>query len=92
MRWLRGHTRSACLSTQICYEAAVECFRIADYDGEQGLAITVSLSGFPGIVFQHSNGQSANAPALGAFLNNLHRTTGNLQLDIDTIGSNLIVR
>ena len=36
----------------------VECFRIAEYTGEGGLAISVSLSGLPGIVFQHNNGQS----------------------------------
>jgi AraC-like DNA-binding protein len=34
------------------------CFRIAEYTGEGGFAITVSLSGLPGIVFQHHNGRS----------------------------------
>ena len=36
----------------------VECFRIAEYTGEEGLAIKVSLNGLPGIVFQHHHGQS----------------------------------
>jgi AraC-like DNA-binding protein len=36
----------------------VECFRIAKYTGEEGLAISVSLSGLPGIVFQHQDGRS----------------------------------
>ncbi len=34
----------------------VECFRIAEYTGEEGLAIKVSPNGVPGIVFQQSNG------------------------------------
>ncbi len=29
----------------------VECFRIAEYTGEEGLAIKVSPNGVPGIVF-----------------------------------------
>jgi AraC-like DNA-binding protein len=37
----------------------VECFRIAEYTGEEGLAIKVSPSGVPGIVFQQNNGRSA---------------------------------
>src|SRR6266508_5728047 len=37
----------------------VECFRMIEYVGEQGLSIKVSPNGMPGIVFQHSNGQSA---------------------------------
>jgi len=36
----------------------VECFRIAEYTGEEGLAIKVVPNGAPGIVFQHHNGQS----------------------------------
>ena len=36
----------------------VEYFRIAEYTGEEGLTISVSLSGLPGIVFQHHNGRS----------------------------------
>jgi hypothetical protein len=36
----------------------VECFRIAEYAGEEGLAIKVCLNGMPGIVFQHNKGQS----------------------------------
>jgi hypothetical protein len=36
----------------------VECFRIAEYTGEEGLAIKVSLNGSPGIVFQHHQGRS----------------------------------
>jgi len=36
----------------------VECIRIAEYSGEGGLAISVTLSGLPGIVFQHNNGRS----------------------------------
>jgi AraC-like DNA-binding protein len=36
----------------------VECFRLAEYNGEGGFAITISLNGLPGIVFQHQNGQS----------------------------------
>ena len=37
----------------------VECFRIAEYTGEEGLAIKVSPNGVPGIVFQQNNGRSA---------------------------------
>src|SRR5258708_15592078 len=37
----------------------VECLRIAEYTGEEGLAIKVSPSGVPGIVFQQNNGRSA---------------------------------
>jgi len=36
----------------------VECFRLAEYSGEGGLAINVSLNGMPGIVFQHHKGRS----------------------------------
>jgi len=36
----------------------VECFRLAEYTGEGGFAINISLNGLPGIVFQHQNGQS----------------------------------
>jgi len=47
----------------------VECFRIAEYIGEEGLAINVSLNGMPGIVFQHNNGGillKASSPLQGA--------------------------
>ena len=37
----------------------VECFRIVEYTGEEGLAIQVSPNGVPGIVFQQNNGRSA---------------------------------
>jgi len=37
----------------------VECFRIAEYTDEEGLAIKVSPNGVPGIVFQQNNGRSA---------------------------------
>jgi AraC-like DNA-binding protein len=37
----------------------VECFRMIEYVGEQGLSINVSPNGLPGIVFQHKNGRSA---------------------------------
>src|SRR5260370_17584835 len=37
----------------------VECLRIAEYTGEEGLAIKVSPSGVPGIVFQQNNGRAA---------------------------------
>jgi AraC-like DNA-binding protein len=37
----------------------VECFRIINYSGDEGSAIKVSPNGMPGIVFQHSEGQSA---------------------------------
>ena len=37
----------------------VECLRIVEYSGEEGLAIQVSPNGVPGIVFQQNNGQSA---------------------------------
>lgn len=36
----------------------VACIRIAEYIGEEGLAIKVSLNGLPGIVFQHHQGRS----------------------------------
>jgi len=36
----------------------VEFFRIANYTGEEGLAIKVYLNGLPGIVFQHNKGRS----------------------------------
>jgi AraC-like DNA-binding protein len=37
----------------------VECFRIIKYTGDEGSSIKVAPNGMPGIVFQHSNGQSA---------------------------------
>jgi AraC-like DNA-binding protein len=37
----------------------VECIRITEFTGEEGLAIKVSPSGVPGIVFQQNNGRSA---------------------------------
>ena len=37
----------------------VECFRIVEYTGEEGVTIKVSPNGVPGIVFQQNNGQSA---------------------------------
>lgn len=37
----------------------VECLRIVEYSGEEGVAIKVSPNGLPGIVFQQSNGRSA---------------------------------
>jgi AraC-like DNA-binding protein len=37
----------------------VECFRVVEYTGNEGLAIKVSPSGVPGIVFQQNNGRSA---------------------------------
>jgi AraC-like DNA-binding protein len=36
----------------------VECFRMAEYTGQAGLEIKVSLNGRPGIVFQHNQGLS----------------------------------
>src|SRR5215813_3359199 len=36
----------------------VEYFRIAEYSGEEGLAISVALNGLPGIVLQHKDGRS----------------------------------
>ena len=36
----------------------VVCFRIAEHTSPEKLAITISLNGLPGIVFQHSNGRS----------------------------------
>lgn len=37
----------------------VEYFRIAEYAGKEGLSIKVCPNGFPGIVFQHADGQPA---------------------------------
>jgi hypothetical protein len=37
----------------------VECVRIAEYSGEEAVAIKVSPSGVPGIVFHQNNGWSA---------------------------------
>jgi AraC-like DNA-binding protein len=37
----------------------VECFRMVEYTGEEGLAIKVSPNGVPGMVFQQNNGRSA---------------------------------
>ncbi|WP_052475962.1 DUF6597 domain-containing transcriptional factor [Cohnella kolymensis] len=37
----------------------VEYFRISEYKGTDGVAVKVCPNGLPGIVFQHSNGQSA---------------------------------
>ena len=37
----------------------VECVRIVQYSGEEGVTINVSPQGVPGIVFQHNNGHSA---------------------------------
>jgi AraC-like DNA-binding protein len=36
----------------------VECIRVAEYTGDQGLAIQVCLNGLPGIIFQHHHGHS----------------------------------
>ena len=36
----------------------IACIRIAEYSGEEGLAINVCLNGLPGIVFQHNEGRS----------------------------------
>src|SRR5215213_11548130 len=36
----------------------VECFRIAEYSGEEALAVNVSVNGTPGLVFQHNQGRS----------------------------------
>jgi len=36
----------------------VECIRLAEYTGEERLAIKVFLNGLPGIVFQHHQGNS----------------------------------
>jgi AraC-like DNA-binding protein len=36
----------------------VECIRVAEYHGDEGFAINVSVNGLPGIVFQHHNGHS----------------------------------
>jgi AraC-like DNA-binding protein len=38
---------------------AVDCFRIAHYSGTERLAVRVCPHGFPGMVFQHSQGRSA---------------------------------
>jgi hypothetical protein len=35
----------------------VECLRIAEYSGEEGVAIKVSPCGVPGIVFHQNNGR-----------------------------------
>lgn len=44
----------------------VECYRIAEYTGTDGLEITVCPSGLPGIVFQDNNhGQSAIKELIG---------------------------
>ena len=37
----------------------VDCFRVAHYLGEDRLAVRVCPNGFPGLVFQHRQGQSA---------------------------------
>jgi AraC-like DNA-binding protein len=37
----------------------VECFRIIKYRGDEGSSINVSPNGMPGIVFQHTDGESA---------------------------------
>jgi AraC-like DNA-binding protein len=37
----------------------VECFRIVEHTGKEGLAIKVSPNGVPGIVFHQNNGRSA---------------------------------
>jgi AraC-like DNA-binding protein len=39
-------------------KAYVECIRLTQHDGENGLAINVCLNGLPGIVFQHHEGRS----------------------------------
>lgn len=36
----------------------VECIRVAEYTGDEALAIKVCLNGRPGLVFQHYNGHS----------------------------------
>ncbi len=45
----------------------VECFRIAEYTGEEGLAIHVCLNGRPGIVFQHHQGRSPSSRRRAAY-------------------------
>jgi len=40
-------------------ERDVECIRVIEYAGEQGVAINVSPNALPGIVFQHRDGGSA---------------------------------
>jgi AraC-like DNA-binding protein len=37
----------------------IECVRIAEYSGEEGVAIKVSANGVPGMVFHQNNGQAA---------------------------------
>src|SRR5262245_4834800 len=37
----------------------VECIRVYEYSGTEGVSINVSPSGSPGIVFQHDSGHSA---------------------------------
>jgi AraC-like DNA-binding protein len=37
----------------------VDCFSIFEYNGDEGLAISVSPKAVPGLVFHHHNGQSA---------------------------------
>jgi len=37
----------------------IECVRIAEYSGEEAIAIKVSPNGMPGIVFHQNNGQAA---------------------------------
>jgi methylphosphotriester-DNA--protein-cysteine methyltransferase len=41
-----------------CLRDDVECFRISEHTGEEGLALSVCLNGMPGIVFQHYEGHS----------------------------------
>jgi hypothetical protein len=45
------------LELVVVLKGDVEYFRIAEYVGEEGLAIKVCPNGFPGIVFQHSKGE-----------------------------------
>ncbi len=37
----------------------VECFRVSEHSGTEGLAIKVAPKALPGIVFQHDNGRTA---------------------------------
>jgi AraC-like DNA-binding protein len=56
----------------------VECFRIAEYTGKEGLAINVTLNGLPGIVFQHHNGRSPVESIVSPSISNFNIPTSHI--------------
>lgn len=52
-------TQSNILPAPKILQQDVECFRVVEFSGDEGVAIKVAPGAAPGIVFQHENGRSA---------------------------------